>query len=178
VAVSHHTRCDVVTDTLIVTRRLELRDYRPVDLGAVQAFWGDPLASVFMDEGHKTATEAEAWLNTVIEHNASRPRVAYNLAIVVRSSGEVIGWIGFGPSASRPGAFGVGYLLHSDHWRKGSMREALTGVIRYVFEVLDVPAIRAWCYAANVASARTLEKVGFTRVGDTGETMEFRITHS
>jgi len=41
------------------------------------------------------------------------------------------------------------------------MSEVLPGVAAYVFDHLAGTRLAAWCYADNVASARTLEKAGF-----------------
>lgn len=45
------------------------------------------------------------------------------------------------------------------------MSEVLAGVTAYVFNQLAGARLAAWCYADNVASARTLEKTGFTLIG-------------
>jgi RimJ/RimL family protein N-acetyltransferase len=92
--------------------------------------------------------------------------VAYNLAITLSGNERAIGWVGFGPSerGSGSGTYGVGYLLESTHWRQGYMTEVLRTVTDVVFNQLGGIRLVAWCHAGNVASARTLEKAGFSRM--------------
>lgn len=155
-----------MSDVVFTTARLTVRDFRGLDLDDVTRMWQDPNIALHMDDAPKTTTESSEWLAHVIHHNGLKPRVAYNLAITVAGAGAAIGWVGFGPSESDPrnGTFGVGYLLDSAYWRRGYMSEVLPGVAGYVFGHLKGLRLSAWCYAENVASARTLEKAGFHHV--------------
>ncbi len=152
-----------MTDVVFTTNRQTVRDFRRTDLNDVIAMWQDPNVAPYMDDAPKTPSDSSEWLNQVIHHNGLAPRVAYNLAITVTGDDTAIGWVGFGPfeSDARAGTFGVGYLLARAHWRRGYMSEVLVGVAGHVFDYLSGMRLIAWCYAGNVASARTLEKAGF-----------------
>ncbi len=152
-----------MSDVVFTTDRLTVRDFLDSDLNDVIRMWQDPNIAPYMDDAPKTTREAAEWLDQVIHHNGRDPRVAYNLAITATGAGAAIGWVGFGPSESDPrnGTFGVGYLLESVHWGRGYMSEVLIGVAGHVFDHLTGSRLAAWCYAKNVASARTLEKAGF-----------------
>ncbi len=153
-----------MSDVVFTTARLAMRDFRATDLEEVSRMWRDPDVARYMDDAPKSSTESAQWLEEVMHHNSLRPREAYNLAITVTGDDLAIGWVGFGPSARDPlgGTYGVGYLLDSACWRQGYMSEILPGVVAYVFDHLAGARLAAWCYADNVASARTLEKAGFT----------------
>lgn len=99
----------------------------------------------------------------MIFHNSQRPRDSFDIAITLKDEGRPIGWIGFGDSSrnSGPGKFGVGYMLHSDHWGKGYTTEALGVVSGFILRTLGGKSINAWCWASNIGSARVLEKCGF-----------------
>lgn len=155
-----------MSDVVFATNRLTVRDFRSSDIDDVIAMWQDPNVAPYMDDAPKTPLESSEWLDQAIHHNGLDPRVAYNLAITVTGDDSAIGWVGFGPSESdvRAGTFGAGYLLASSHWRRGYMSEVLAGVASQVFDRLCGLRLAAWCYAGNVASARTLEKAGFQLV--------------
>lgn len=59
----------------------------------------------------------------------------------------------------------VGYILRRSHWGQGLMREALSGLMRYAFGVLALHRIEADVDPRNLASARTLEGLGFLQEG-------------
>lgn len=155
-------------DVVFTTPRLTVRDFRETDLDDVNRMWSDPDAARFMDNAPKSSPESARWLEQVIHHNRVRPRVAYNLAITLSGVDRAIGWVGYGPSERDPDgkAFGAGYLLDPLYWSRGYMSEVLRGVADHVFGALGGASLSAWCYAENVASAKTLEKVGFTLVNE------------
>ncbi len=115
-----------------------------------------------MDFSPETPEQSREWLARVIFHNRARPRLAYNLAIVRRVDDHLIGWIGIGPSSRYPqaGELGLGYMLHRAAWGQGYATEAVQAIVDFGFRALGGQRISAWCYAANGASARVLEKAG------------------
>jgi RimJ/RimL family protein N-acetyltransferase len=151
----------------ILTPRLILRDFDEADLPAVHAFRSDPEVARFMDNFDPESLEqSRAWLDGVIFHNRKVPRVAYNLAIGLRSLGKAIGWIGIGDSERHPepGECGFGYMLDRKHWGQGYATEAARAIVAFAFQDLGAQRITAWCYATNVASARVLVKAGLTLI--------------
>ncbi|RCX18370.1 RimJ/RimL family protein N-acetyltransferase [Anaerobacterium chartisolvens] len=55
----------------------------------------------------------------------------------------------------------IGYYLAEEYWGIGIMTKAIKILIEYVFETFDITRIYAEPFARNVASRRSLEKVGF-----------------
>jgi len=56
----------------------------------------------------------------------------------------------------------VGYWLGEEFWGRGVMTEAVTAVTNFCFENFPLRRISAEVFANNRASARVLEKAGFT----------------
>lgn len=85
-------------------------------------------------------------------------------AIVV--DGLAVGNIGFtkGEDVERFSAE-VGYYLGEDYWGQGIMSAALKQAAEDYFATTDVIRLFAFPYEYNTASARVLEKAGFTRIG-------------
>jgi RimJ/RimL family protein N-acetyltransferase len=71
--------------------------------------------------------------------NSEQPKPdAYNWAITLKSSGQLIGWLGIG-TASHPTVAGerdFGYALHRDYWGHGYMPEALRAVLCFEFDAI------------------------------------------
>jgi len=152
-----------VSNAILTTPRLLLRDFAAADLPDVHAMRSDPEVARFMDFGPETLAQTREWLAGVVAHGRARPRSGYNLAIVLRGTGRVIGWIGFGESSRYPsgsGEHGVGYMLARAAWGQGYAAEALRAVIGYGIGALGARRVSAWCWEENRASARVMEKAG------------------
>jgi RimJ/RimL family protein N-acetyltransferase len=61
----------------------------------------------------------------------------------------------------------IGYWLGLRYWGHGYMTEALRGVVDHLFSTRRHDAIYCGAFAANSASLRVQEKVGFVRDGET-----------
>lgn len=89
----------------------------------------------------------------------------FNWAIERRDTGEVIGWFGIGATSEPTDTYDIsfGYSLARAYWNQGYMTEVMRAVFAYEFETLGVPQLSANCRAANLASARVMEKAGMRR---------------
>ena len=59
----------------------------------------------------------------------------------------------------------LGAYLLSRHWRKGLATEVGAAVRDFAFDALGVHRLFCHCDTENVASMRTIEKLGFVREG-------------
>lgn len=59
----------------------------------------------------------------------------------------------------------IGYALGREHWGQGYMIEALMAVLEFAFETLALNRIEADVDPRNVASIKTVERLGFQREG-------------
>jgi RimJ/RimL family protein N-acetyltransferase len=148
----------------IETDRLVLRDFLPSDLPEVQSLRSDPDVMRYINYFPENPDQSRAWLDSVLFHNAQRPRTSYNLAITLRDENRAIGWVGFGDSEQHPGSenFGVGYMIAKDYWGNGYGTETLRAVIAHIVKHLHGRSIYAHCFAENVGSYRVMEKAGMT----------------
>ena len=104
-----------------------------------------------------TRADAEAWIRQTT--NAAPDTV---FAITV--DGKAVGGIGFtrGDGELRLTAT-IGYWLGEDYWGRGITTEALRAVTERTFANFDFARIEAYVFEWNLASARVLEKAGYTR---------------
>jgi RimJ/RimL family protein N-acetyltransferase len=73
-----------------------------------------------------------------------------------------VGNIKLGPIDYRHKRADIGFLIGDiDYHGRGFATAAISLVVSYAFEVLQLNKVTAGCYAPNVASARTLDKAGF-----------------
>jgi len=61
----------------------------------------------------------------------------------------------------------IGFILHSDHWRKGITSEAAFAMIQHMWDSTDVPPITADIDPCNTALAGILTHLGFRQTSFT-----------
>ena len=88
-------------------------------------------------------------------------------AIVDIESGKPIGNIGLDEEVVRPKIHSreVGYSIAADYWGRGIATEAVSLVVKYCFEVLNLECMTLRVEPDNEASRRVAEKCGFTFEG-------------
>jgi [ribosomal protein S5]-alanine N-acetyltransferase len=143
--------------------RILLRDLEEADLEAMHDLRSDPQICRNMDwELAADEEPTRLWLAETIRHNRRNPRFGYNLAIVLRDTRQVIGWIGIG-APSHPtcaGELDFGYALQQAYWGRGYMTEALRLLLDLAFRMLGASRVFGECHLDNPASARVMEKAG------------------
>ena len=84
----------------------------------------------------------------------------------IEIDGAAVGGIGVHPGEDvHRHTATVGYWLGEEFWGRGIMTEAVTAVTDFCFENFPLRRISAEVFANNPASARVLEKAGFTFEG-------------
>jgi RimJ/RimL family protein N-acetyltransferase len=106
-----------------------------------------------------TEAEASSWIQRCMDQDPPQD-------LVIASEDRLIGVCGMGRGEGVDYyTAGVGYWLGECHWGRGIMTEAFRAFIRYVWGTFDVQRIQATVFAWNPASARVLEKNGFSFEG-------------
>jgi ribosomal-protein-alanine N-acetyltransferase len=145
----------------IETERLILRTVTPGDVDPVASCWK-------LDERPISRAEAEqkiAWM--LANHAQNKPgKVAHLcLAILLKETGQFIGWCGLDhldPAQPDPALF---YLLKSNYWGKGLATEAARALLSYAFHQLGLSSIHGGAASENIASRRVMEKIGMRYIG-------------
>ncbi|MEM1434764.1 MAG: GNAT family N-acetyltransferase [Pseudomonadota bacterium] len=150
------------THPFLTTPRLLFRVFEDTDYKALARISASPSVSRYVDDGEPlSAANTRLWIQ---RSRANVARFGYGTgAVLLRSSGELIGWAGFarGDDASDPDDEELIYGFDEPFWGQGYGTELLAGLIRYGFEQLQLGKLRATVYRANRASVRLLERQGF-----------------
>lgn len=147
------------------TQRLLLREFVADDWRAVLAYQGDPMYLRFYDWDTRSEADARAFVNMFITQQLERPRTKYQLPLILKEDGSLIGNAGIRVNDPRLREANIGYELDSLYWNQGYATEAALAVITFGFETLRLHRVWAECVADNAASARVLEKLGMKREG-------------
>lgn len=106
-----------------------------------------------------TIRDARTWLDMVI---GIKPETSFAIAV----GDEAVGGIGFTVQSDvGHRSAEIGYWLGEDFWGKGIATDALKAVTEHAFANFDLCRIFAHVFEWNGASARVLEKAGYTLEG-------------
>ena len=156
------------------TDRLVLRTLETTDLAAMIDLWTDQSVAEFMDDfGPRTAGEVIEWLPSAIGAHDQDPNYR-GWAIVLRTTGRVIGWIAFGGS-SEGGDINFAYIVALEHRGHGFAAEALSATVAYCFGEFGPSAVWGECHRDNEASKRTMERAGLSLSGEVDGNLRYRI---
>lgn len=148
----------------LTTERLVLREFVEDDWTAVWAYQVDPRYLRYYHQSTRSEADARAFVQMFVRQQFARPRSKFQLAMILRTSGELIGNCGIRLALGRDGSADLGYEVAPDHWGRGYATEAARAMLAFGFEQLDLRRVTADCIADNRASARVLEKLGMTLV--------------
>ena len=157
----------------LLSERLEYRELGDDDFAAVHAYASDPEVVRFMPWGPNTEPDTRDFLERAQRAALTEPRRGYEMAVVTRADGRLIGAVGLHLAEADEQAM-LGYCYHRDAWGLGYATEAAETLLGFGFEVLLLRRIWAGCDPDNTASARVLEKVGMTLEGRLREDCNIR----
>lgn len=146
------------------TERLILRRFDESDTPALAEILADPEVTRNLLVSPMTTTKDVRRL--IARRNEALDKgEAYPLAVVIKESGALAG-VCMLKDVSRDHLHAeLVYYLGKEHWGKGYMTEAARRMLQFGFEELGLERIEVGCFARNEASARVIEKLGFTYEG-------------
>jgi RimJ/RimL family protein N-acetyltransferase len=151
--------------TTLETERLILRPFVVDDLDALvrlqaeEAFWWYPLRRGM------TAAETGELLGRLVAGSSDPERPIFH-AVVLRSTGTLIGWAGLSVPDFLPEilpAIEVGWRLGAEFWGHGYATEAAAAALDWGFGELGYERIVAIFEPENVASGQVMDRLGFGR---------------
>ena len=148
-------------DTLpqLTTKRLILRKLSMRDADDVFAYSRDPeVARHVLWDAHTSVGESRAYIRYMIRKYRQGEPASWGIEL--KSTGRIIGTIGYMWYQRDNSAAEVGYSLSRAHWNQGLMSEALACVLDYSFRTLNIHRIEAQFEVNNPASGRVMEKAG------------------
>ncbi len=148
------------------TPRLELRVPRPSDADALFSVFSDPLAMRYWSTPAWT-TPQQAVERLEMDRMLFEEGNALRLALQPRDGHgpALIGTVSLFAFDAQSQRAELGYILAPSAWGRGLMHEALQALVQYAFGPLALRRLEADIDPRNERSARSLERLGFTREG-------------
>lgn len=150
----------IVLPELLQTRRLTLRKPREADANPIfKAYTQDADVTRYLVwRPHQTIGEIEAFVLSCMEEWGSDQRRPF---ILTRENDDIP--IGMLEARMLSNAIDVGYVLQRSCWGGGLMTEAIGALCDAALALPGCTRVQATCDTENHASARVLEKAGFTK---------------
>jgi [ribosomal protein S5]-alanine N-acetyltransferase len=151
-------------DLFLPAARVTLRRFSAADAGALFELFSHPEVMRYWSRPAMTdPAEADELIRQILADYAT----GESLPLVIERNSDR-GFIGnctlhHFHKASRRAE--IGYSLAHHHWKKGYMHESLRALVAYAFGRLGLNRLEADIDPRNVASARTLERLGFRKEG-------------
>ncbi|MEO6639012.1 MAG: GNAT family N-acetyltransferase [Ginsengibacter sp.] len=149
---------------VLETNRLLLRCITPDDAAQLFLLRSDPKIMEWLDrEPFKSMDEATAFIREKVLHSLEKNE---GILWVIESKdqpGKLIGTTGFWRFDKEHYRAEIGYMLHSDFWKKGIMKEAVKTTVDWAFAQTDTHSIEANINPGNAPSEALLKSVGFVQ---------------
>ena len=146
--------------TGLETARLELRPFRPDDVGRMTEVLGDPVSMRFYPHPY-SIEEAQEWVDRNIarfEHDGLGL-----WAVVLKNTGEVVGDCGAVlQHVDGSEELELGWHLHPAHQGRGYATEAAAAWRDHAFATTDRDRLISLILEANTPSRRVAERIGMT----------------
>lgn len=146
------------------TERLVLRDAELRDAEGIHRYAGDARVCQYLFWGPNTPEGTREKLqHRVVEQQVNPARRAFELLIVEKATGEVIGGVGLRVADTSALDADLGYVLARAKWGQGIVLEACEKLLEVAFGWLGLHRVWASTDGENRASQRVLEKLGLRR---------------
>ena len=149
----------------LMTQRLRLREFREHDWLAVLAYQSDPLYLRYYEWTERTPEAVRAFIGMFLKHQRTQPRTRFQLAAILRATGELIGNCGVRLTAPGSHEADLGYELSPAHWGHGYATEAARAMLNFAFTQLGVHRVWAEAVVDNTGSTHVLAKLGMQLEG-------------
>ena len=141
--------------TTLALTTCTIRPWRLDDLESLLRHADNPRVSQYLRDAFPspyTRTDGEQWLAIA---SADEDRTG----LAIEGDGVAVGGIGVRRRCGE-----IGYWLGEPYWGRGIATEAVGAMTAWGIERFDLVRVEAQVYAPNAASARVLEKNGFSQV--------------
>ncbi len=144
----------------LILRRITMRDAKDIFAYSKDA----EVARHVLWSAQKDESEAKDYCRFMMKrYRCDQPS---SWGIIEKATGKLVGTIGYMDHNEDNATVEVGYSLARWLWNSGYMTEALSRVIAYTFDAMDINRIEAQHELENPSSGRVMEKCGMKKEGE------------
>jgi len=147
---------------VIETERLVLRRLDAADAAELFYIRTHPTVLRYTNMAvHQDVAETETYIKRILANEAAGAAIMW--AIALKDDLKIIGTICYWNIEPENDRAEIGYILHPGLHAKGLMSEAVSAVIPYGFDVMELQTIVADLHEKNTASVSLLKRRGFVK---------------
>jgi ribosomal-protein-alanine N-acetyltransferase len=151
-------------DVVLRSERLILRPLKAADAGAIFATYSDrEVVRYWSGEPWTDIARAVEYIDSGVRDIADGS--AMRLGVELADSGAWIGQVSLHLFDAQNRRCELGYALMRAHWGHGYIGEALSTLLGFGFDTLDLNRVEADIDPRNAASRRAVERMGFKEEG-------------
>ena len=154
------------------TTRLQLRQIQPGDAEAIFTTFSDEEIMKFYGQPHQSLSDSQRLIERIQAGYVGRESIHWG--ITLKGDDRVIGSCCFHRLDANAHHAETGYELNRAFWGQGIMFEAMSAILSYGFNEMELHRIEAVIDDANVRSKGLLLKLGFTYEGNLRQRYFFR----
>ncbi|MDO3627895.1 GNAT family N-acetyltransferase [Mucilaginibacter sp. BT774] len=150
--------------TNLITDRLILRELQAGDAEQIFRIRTDSRVNAFLDRGPtKSVNDSLKFINNILKAQNNKDSIMW--VITLKNDPKLIGTVLYWHIVKEQDKAELGYEMLPEYFGQGIMREALTEVIRFGFETMELKNIVAEARVDNLRSINALQKCGFQQTG-------------
>jgi aminoglycoside 6'-N-acetyltransferase len=151
---------------ILESARLLLRPFQECDAVAFSAYRSDPDVARYQGwNAPFNLHQADLFIKKMKELQPGKPGVWYQFAIERKGRTGLIGDCALHVVAGNGRLAEVGFTLAREHQRRGYASEAVSRLLDYAFDDLDLHRVIAACDVENVRSAELMKRIGMRQEG-------------
>jgi RimJ/RimL family protein N-acetyltransferase len=153
----------VVTDLLIQSDRLILQPIKAEDAEAIFGYRSNAIINQFQGWIPATIDDVHDFIRNKVSVVIDQPDTWFQLVIVKKDNGELIGDIGIHFLESESLQVEIGFTLNCEQHGKGFATEALTRILNFLFRKLNKHRVIASIDPRNEKSIKVVERLGMRK---------------
>jgi aminoglycoside 6'-N-acetyltransferase len=152
--------------TELVGPRVTLRRFHPDDLATFVAYRSSEQVARYQGwDAPYPRDEGERFIREIANDHPDTPGQWFQFAVVLRSTGQLVGDCAAMPHADDPRLCDIGFTISPDHQGHGYATEAVRLLLTYLFTQRGKHRITAYCDPRNAASIALLERLSMRQEG-------------
>jgi ribosomal-protein-alanine N-acetyltransferase len=148
--------------TTLETERLLIRNFGSGDWKALHEIISQYESSELAAYDQRWPTSPEE-IKSITEWFASGDNY---LAVCLKTTGRLAGFVAINREQEDDRTFNLGYIFHPDYRGQGYATEGCRAVLAHAFDQLQARRVVTGTAAANSASCRLLERLGFKKTSE------------
>jgi aminoglycoside 6'-N-acetyltransferase len=146
--------------------RVTLRRFKLADLKPFVAYRSDPDVARYQSwDSPYPLAHGERLIKAMRRQHPDTPGQWFQFAVVLSSTGELIGDCGTKSDAVDPRQAEIGYTIARQQHGRGYGTDTVRTLLGYLFDSRDKHRVTASCDPRNTGSIRLLERIGMRREG-------------